>query len=448
MVRNSPGGDILYLDEFDTLHEWIVEREVDRTWEISRTGDAWKKLGGIGEFEPMFQAVESASDVHRAESAEGLQSTARAAHPDESGGSEPRVRASTQSQFEESGEGRETPGQQGDVAATDSVEEATQPDARQPMGESEEGGSGEVRLETGRFGDEPSETADAGADDIQEDEWSFEGETQPDAASGIDEDDPIEHFDDEIAYDQSRRWPYVIGLLVVAGVAGYAWFARPVWLMTYVDGMTSSQSEPISESSPATGPDAGQREEAPVVTARQQVMSALAASRDEADEREAETISEVVVEIRARRGDAIDAARKVAKRRAERAAQSKEQASAARLLSRARNALQNGQAPKARQLYQKAVDRSPGNAEALTGLGWALIEMGRSQNAVSNFSRAREANPNFGEAYIGLARAQRNIGRYRQALETYQAYLSSFPNGPKASIAQYQSEQLRKQLGM
>jgi hypothetical protein len=67
MVRDPAEGDILYFNTFDTLHRWIVEREVDRTWEISRTGDKWMRLGDIGEFRPIFQVVDNVSSIESGE---------------------------------------------------------------------------------------------------------------------------------------------------------------------------------------------------------------------------------------------------------------------------------------------------------------------------------------------------------------------------------------------
>ncbi|MFB6373258.1 MAG: tetratricopeptide repeat protein [Bradymonadaceae bacterium] len=63
MVREPNSGDILYFNSFETLHRWIVEREIDRNWEISRTGDEWKTLGDVGEFRPIFQVVDNVSSL-------------------------------------------------------------------------------------------------------------------------------------------------------------------------------------------------------------------------------------------------------------------------------------------------------------------------------------------------------------------------------------------------
>lgn len=471
MVRESRGGDILYFDEFDTLHGWIMEREVDRTWEISRTGDSWKKLGEVGEFETIFQAVASGSGVHPEKDGGGggeSDSSAgpRAARPEEAE-SESRPRASTQSQFDRGESSRRPPAEPAGAGA--GPDEVTQPDAEAAAGESSptpgDGGDAEseaqkdVQLESGRFAgasDDASAT-EGQRDEGDDDAWRFEGETgreaEPEGAR-FETDDPVEAFDDDLEFEQGRRWPYVLVLLVVAGVGGYAWYAQPSWLVETVRKYVTTDQQPSSAPSPASvdsgdaSVDAESDVAEPVAPLRASVREALAAGRTAVDEAVADRVKPAIEKARALRGSGVQRAKDVADRQADRRQQSPSGGGVAGVLSQARDALQNGDAASARETFQTAVDQAPGNPEALSGLGWALVELGRSEAAISRFKEARQADSSHGDAYMGMARAQRNLGRYREALETYQSYLDAFPNGSKASIAEYQSEQLRKQLGM
>jgi predicted Zn finger-like uncharacterized protein len=59
MVRKGDGS-ILSFKELTTLQKWIVERKVSREDEISKSGENWKRLGGIAELGSFFQIVEQA----------------------------------------------------------------------------------------------------------------------------------------------------------------------------------------------------------------------------------------------------------------------------------------------------------------------------------------------------------------------------------------------------
>jgi predicted Zn finger-like uncharacterized protein len=61
MVRIKQNGQVYSFREMTTLQQWIVERKVTRKDEISRDGAMWKTLGGVPELEPFFQIVDQAS---------------------------------------------------------------------------------------------------------------------------------------------------------------------------------------------------------------------------------------------------------------------------------------------------------------------------------------------------------------------------------------------------
>lgn len=66
MLRDIDNGDILYFGAFDQLHKWIMSGDASKDDEISRTGDRWTRLEDIGEFMPIFKAVDSISSLNNA----------------------------------------------------------------------------------------------------------------------------------------------------------------------------------------------------------------------------------------------------------------------------------------------------------------------------------------------------------------------------------------------
>jgi len=60
MVRLASTGEVKRFRELTTLQQWIVEKRVTREDEISRSGETWKRLGGIAELASFFHVVEQA----------------------------------------------------------------------------------------------------------------------------------------------------------------------------------------------------------------------------------------------------------------------------------------------------------------------------------------------------------------------------------------------------
>ncbi|HXU69047.1 MAG TPA: tetratricopeptide repeat protein [Polyangia bacterium] len=73
-------GEIYRFRELTTLQQWIVERKVTRDDEISRSGDQWKRLGGIAELASFFHIVEQAAAVARADGPQAAAAAASAAY--------------------------------------------------------------------------------------------------------------------------------------------------------------------------------------------------------------------------------------------------------------------------------------------------------------------------------------------------------------------------------
>ena len=73
-------GEIYRCRALTTLQQWIVERKVTRDDEISRSGDQWKRLGGIAELASFFHIVEQAAAVARADGPRAAAEAANAAY--------------------------------------------------------------------------------------------------------------------------------------------------------------------------------------------------------------------------------------------------------------------------------------------------------------------------------------------------------------------------------
>ena len=114
----------------------------------------------------------------------------------------------------------------------------------------------------------------------------------------------------------------------------------------------------------------------------------------------------------------------------------------------AKRALERGRLKGALKLYKEVLVHDKRNVKAVTGLGWVYLEMGRYDQAATQFKRASDINSRHGDALIGLGTAERQRGNLKAAYNAYDLYLGRNPRGPKASIARYQLNELRRQLGM
>ncbi len=101
-----------------------------------------------------------------------------------------------------------------------------------------------------------------------------------------------------------------------------------------------------------------------------------------------------------------------------------------RLLLRARGALARKDFPAAQRALEQALRLDPRNSEALTLLGFLLLDQGRYDEARKFFRRTLRNNPNYADAYRGLGRIYEAKRNRPKAIEAYQTYLLLFPMGP------------------
>ncbi len=112
------------------------------------------------------------------------------------------------------------------------------------------------------------------------------------------------------------------------------------------------------------------------------------------------------------------------------------------LLNKANRARHAERVKQAMELYGRALELKPDNAEALTGLGLCYIDAEQPGNAIAQFQKALAANSRYSDAHMGMAEAFRSRGQKRDAVKHYQRYLDLAPDGNEASVAREALKQL------
>ncbi len=429
MVRNLATGDVLYLNTFETLHKWIMEGKVSRDDEISRTGKRWMLLGDIGEFMPIFQVVDSISSIAGGASAEE-EPVAEAATPVDRTGELPpsphgealeRERVKTSIQYG------------GEPAKSEEVTKRARPErpvSTTPAPEPEP----EPR---------PSEPARAAAASSRQRESSnpavashLEEDSQWEIGSGLQQ-EPSEPI--EVPGSSGSKWPiFVVLLIALAGGGDYYVANFQPELLGVIDERSEREVVSIGDA------DAGETD-ASKVTEEARPAEAIANAYEAAfvalSQKEGTLFQAAVEATRPATDQALGVATEEAEAWAEGGAVDE-------LLSQARRSLERGRQSRALGLYQDVLEQDKSNVIAITGIGWVYVEQSRSADAIAQFKRALQYNDDYGDAYIGLGTAERQRGNLKAAYDAYDLYLGRHPKGPKASIARYQMEQLRQQLGL
>lgn len=439
MVRNLDSGDVHYLSSFDVLHQWIMEGKVTRNDEISRTGDKWTLLEEIGEFMPIFQVVDSISSIAagsaKAKSSSPDKEVARAAEADQAAAStqgesssplppSPHAPADPGESNADPDESRErvpTSIQYGGASADEEITQIERPLAGVSSTASSEGSQPAPQHRTAA----PESSARA-----ENDVWEFGSEpatyAQPEVDSG------------EIELPGRSRWPAILIVLVVLAAGAGFYFVnstQPEWWTSLVS------SEDTSREVVAIGdPDTGVAEEDETIDPATLIAGALDNALSEVNVRHEELFSKAVAASRPGMDRALGVATEEAEAWADGAALDD-------ILTAARRDLERGRHRQALGRYQEVLGHDSRNVNAIVGKGWVYLEQSRSAAAVDEFKRALEIDSNNGDAYIGLGSAERQRGRLEEAFRAYDLYLGRHPKGPKASIARYQLDQLRKQLG-
>lgn len=455
MVRTIP-GDILYFATFAVLHRWMMEGRVGPEDSISRTGKKWTPLGEIGEFMPIFQVVQSIANISGQSSA-ASESAAPSSATEEGSGSKERPQTPLSAPSIPSGpalaRGRVSTEQGVGVASTRPPRRAhpmdtpaTRTRAETPGPQSRKGGSGpralppapiarekskpRVNIEDPRLRPQaPSGTFEGVLDADPEENWTLGelGLPEHPSQSGS---SPTVHLPSK----KSSKKGIWIALFVLAIIGGGG-----VWVWSDAERLST-----LVGSGPETG----------VVTLGEARSSAAPVEMIPGKAEAGDVLSRaqlVALEIRSQqtsqRIDAASGALMAALEPATTASNRAHRPDFATLMSRGQSALQSGDGERARRLFHQAIEMNRNSPEAITGLGWALLSLGNTDAAAAQFQRALHRDGTYGDAYIGLGRAERSRGNTSEALRAYETYLQRHPNGSQASIARFQSAQLRESLG-
>jgi predicted Zn finger-like uncharacterized protein len=428
MIRLKKTGDILYITGFDVLHQWIMEGKVKKRDEISRTGKRWTVLSEIGEFMPIFQVQESISNLIHG-SPEESQIVARMPEPPAadlapSPGPAQDLPSVLPGPIDERERVRTSIQYGGASPKTEEVTQRARPSLHTPLPPSPNPSS---RRSTGpQPGVVPQVEKDV---DQTQDAWEL-GSV------------PSTTFDQERTLQtpmpqSSFPWALVVVVLLILGAA-YAFVFHKDDIMALVGPSKEVAVVPLGETkiepTAPTNPDIIGMAREGGDKARDEALGAVQSAHEK-------TFAEVFKAMR----PGMDRAIGVATEEAEVAA---EGGGIEYKLAEANKALKNGRAQSALGIFQEVVAKEGRNAAAITGMGWALLELGRHDEAATQFRRATELDPKLGDALIGLGSAERQRGNLQEAMKAYDLYLGRHPRGDKVSIAQYQIDALRRQLGL
>ncbi|RDV40074.1 hypothetical protein DV096_05815 [Bradymonadaceae bacterium TMQ3] len=433
MVRKASSGDVLYFWGFDELHRWIMNGEVEVHDAISRTGERWSELGTIGEFAPIFQAVASIAGLGRGERREPLEDRATQHFGPASTPMRPRRttephHVATQPGVSPPRPVHQTPSPVRRARVTPSLASPEAPSSPSLNLDAERFGAPPAVEPTPTPRQSPGRAPHLSPVAPEEEDWSLGDLSVTQSGSQI-------VVAPERRSRRSRGPLLAAVLLVLALGAGIgAWYGGTfdAWMKE------RSAVEASATSAEARSPlEAEEAAKKPLDRVRTRVGQAHDVARRAAlaPVREA-ALSAAVQEVG------------VASERSERVARKAQRPDMEAVLASARRALQRGDAQSARARYHRAIELDETNPEAITGLGWALLELGSLDSSVAQFRRAIYRDATYGDAYIGLGRAERDRGNIGAAIEAYQTYLARLPDGPQASIARFQSEQLRRSSGL
>jgi tetratricopeptide (TPR) repeat protein len=104
-------------------------------------------------------------------------------------------------------------------------------------------------------------------------------------------------------------------------------------------------------------------------------------------------------------------------------------------LAQARQLRDSGRASAALDLYARAIQATPNNADAHAGRGLAYLDLSRYRQAEESFKSALEINPSHPTALMGLAETYRYQGKRPDAVALYRKYLAAHPKGEDATAA-------------
>lgn len=400
-VRQA-NGNVFTFKELTTLQKWIVERKVSRDDEISLSGDQWKRLGNIAELATFFQVVEAA-DRSQAQ------------------GSGPAVTPLPMPPFPAGTAGHAIGSPQPSHAPHGGYPAA----APIPL----TGGASPVTSSIRLNGPAPSPSA----------AWEAHAPIAP--RTGAPEpawtsEAPVD-LGDDLGQEELRAvrggggGKLVLLLLVLAaGGAAAVWFLRPDWVP---EALRTSPAAPAAPSPAAQAPLPVEAKPAPppppVPAPPKEEPPAPVEKAPELVKDEPKPVKEEPKQL------------KEAPKQVKEAPRPK---GAKALLAEARKLRERGKTEKALDLFGRAVELDPENAEALAGRGWCYLDLSQYAPAEASFQAALEQVPDHADALVGLAETFRYEGRRADAVKFYERYLAVHPNGDDAVAARNAINQLKE----
>jgi len=394
-VRQA-NGNVFTFKELTTLQKWIVERKVSRDDEISLSGDQWKRLGNIAELATFFQVVEAA-DRSQAQSAPPAATPLPMAtvFPAGTGGYPPG--------FPQPGHAPPAAGYPA-TAPIPLTGGASPPPAPSQVNVPAPGPSAAWEAQP------PSAPRTSGPDPA----WT----------SGVRVD-----LDDDLGQEELRAVKgggggklLLLLLVLAAGGAAAVWFLEPEWVP---EPLRMKRAEP-----PAAPP-------APVAQAP--ITNAVKPEPPPTPP-PAPVPAPPVEEPPA----PVEKAPEMVKEAPKPAKEAQRPKGAKALLAEAKKLRERGKTEKALDLFGRAVELEPENAEALAGRGWCYLDLSQYAPAEASFEAALEQEPDHAEALIGLAETYRYEGRRADALKFYARYLAIHPGGDDAVAARNAISQLKE----
>ncbi|MDX2018650.1 MAG: zinc-ribbon domain-containing protein [Deltaproteobacteria bacterium] len=359
-----------------SLQKWIIERKVTREDKISRTGQAWRRLGEIVELAPFFDVVDEADRARAGQAgSDDLKTEAQRAR--------------------NLGSSRMSPVPPRGVAHSPApVSRPTRP---------------------------PTPERDM----MAVDEWAARGED----ASGFEADSET-----SVVPLRSRGPKFVIAFLVAAGASAAAFFLL----------QPRTPKEPVAAVAPAAPPPAVPTPSAPAPSAAAPVAAAPTPAPAPAPApAAAPTPAPAPVTAPPPPAAAQAPPSPVA---TPTPAADDPGSGYERILADADRLLENGGTEKAFKLYEKALKMRPDGAEALSGLGYVMLDKDRSAPAVNYFERALAQAPSYGPALYGMGEALRANGDEARAAQMYRRYLQVNGGGSDAPAARRQLTILEEKL--
>ncbi len=442
MVRQRESGDIHYFSGFVDLHHMIMGGKVSTRDEISRTGDKWVELGEMGEFVPVFQALESIDRLTRGEDTPEVPKAPEREFPEPA-----RDRVRTMQQFPSEANAPkpravEVPKPQSPRARSlpapapvpaPAVEEPTRPREVPPR-------PGRVSEPLTRV-PERSERRPQESEAVVDDQWSL-GDMASTTAS-------MTAYEAPVVPPRKSRAGLWIALLCVLGVGGagaYVWVYERDAVMGLIEQERGPEEVMTLDEAPADSDEPAKEDggDPPAAVERSEASRVVEGAVDAGVLAAKIEVARAVTKVVYRGNKKVVAATGAAAKRAKRHAQ---RTDVDVMLKSAQRALDRGQKEKARTLFGRAMEADPGNVAAITGLGWSLMAMGRLDSSVAQFKRALHLNSRYADACIGLGKAERRRGNLEGALKAYERYLAAYPSGPQASIARHQRDELKRALG-